>query len=126
MLPDEKNAALLWDMLVHAREVLGFVAGKTYEDYRENRLLRLAVERLVQIIGEAAYCVSRPYRDANPQIPWMPIMKQRHILVHDYGVIDDERIWRVATIHVAALIPLVESLLPPTPPDPFPEISGKP
>ena len=69
MLPDEKNAALLWDMLVHAREVLGFVAGKTYEDYRENRLLRLAVERLVQIIGEAAYCVSRPYRDANPQSP---------------------------------------------------------
>ena len=123
MQPDEKNAALLWDMLSHAREVSGFVAGKSYAEYRENRMLRLAVERLVHIIGEAAYCVSRTYRDANPQIPWVPIMKQRHILVHDYGVIDDEKIWRVATVHVAALIPLIEALLPPPPPDPFPEAS---
>lgn len=69
--------------------------------------------RLVKIIGEAAFFVSLTFRDANPHTPWIPIMKSRHLLVHDYGVIGDEKVWRVATIHVAVIFPLVDKLLPP-------------
>lgn len=121
MRPDERNAALLWDMVTHAREVRSFVASCTFEQYRENRVLKLAVERLVQIIGEAASQVSREFREATSHIPWVPIISQRHRLVHEYGVIDDGKIWRVATIHVVELIPQLEALMPEPPEDPSPE-----
>lgn len=121
MPPEERDAALLWDMLRHAREVVGFVRARTWDHYRSDLLLRRAVERSVGIIGEASGRVSRGFRDAHPQIPWRPITAQRHMLVHEYGRIKDDAIWRVATEHVPALIPLLESLLPPPPPDPVPE-----
>lgn len=120
MRPEERDAALLWDMLRHGREVVAFVEGKTYQDYLNDVLLRRAVERSVQIVGEAAARVSREFREAHPQIPWRPITAQRHILVHEYDEIHDDKIWRVATEYVPALLELLEPLLPPEPDDPEP------
>lgn len=126
MQPDRRDAARLWDMLKYAREAAFFVQGRTWEEYQRDRILRAAVERVVTIIGEAAYKVTRPYRLANPQVPWQALSAQRHILVHEYGRIDDEKIWRVATVHVPVLITQLETLLPPPPPDPYPEIDEDP
>jgi len=115
------DAALLLDMLTYAKRASTFVYGQTLDDYRASELLRSAVERVVQLIGEAAAKVSKPFRDAHPEIPWRPIIAQRHILVHEYGRIEDDKIWRVATVYAPALIPLIEPLIPPLPPDPLPE-----
>jgi uncharacterized protein with HEPN domain len=120
MRPDERDAGLLWDMLEHAREVVTFVAGKSWEDYQRDVLLRRAVERSAQIVGEAARELSDHFRGAHPEVPWRPIIAQRHILVHEYGEIEDDKIWRVATVHVPALIRMVTPLIPPPPPDPEP------
>ncbi len=84
-------------------------------------MLRAAVERTVQTIGEAASKVSRPFREAHPELPWSAIIAQRHILVHEYGVIHHDKIWRVAVVHIPALVTLLEPLIPPPPPDPLPE-----
>jgi uncharacterized protein with HEPN domain len=51
MLRDPR--AYLWDAREAAGATLEFVAGKTFEDYAGNRLLRSAVERQFEIIGEA-------------------------------------------------------------------------
>lgn len=126
MRPDRRDAALLLDMLIHARRAVSYADGRTFDEYRREDMLRDAVERVVQIIGEAASKVSRAFREAHPEIPWRPIIAQRHILVHEYGRIDDDRIWRVATVYAPQLIVLIEPLLPPPPPDPFPEPPGSP
>lgn len=118
---DRRDPALLWDMLAHAREVTELVEGKTFDDYTRDRLLRLAVERVIQIVGEAAFRTSSEFRAAHPELPWIPIIKQRHVLVHDYAIIDSEKIWRVATVYVPQLILLLEPIMPPIPPDPEPE-----
>ncbi|HYE63914.1 MAG TPA: HepT-like ribonuclease domain-containing protein [Phycisphaerales bacterium] len=103
-------------MVRHAHEAVEFVAGKTWENYREDRQLRRAVERSVQIVGEAARELSDDFRKAHPEVPWRPIIVQRHILVHDYGEIEDDKIWRVATVHLPVLIRLITPLIPPPPP----------
>ncbi|MBX3368464.1 MAG: DUF86 domain-containing protein [Phycisphaeraceae bacterium] len=121
MRPEERDAALLLDMVEHARRACGYVDGRTLEQYRRDDMLRDAVNRVVQVIGEAAAKVSKQFRDAHPEIPWRPIIAQRHILVHEYGHIDDDKIWRVATLYAPQLIALVEPLLPPPPADPLPE-----
>ena len=112
MSPDRDDLAYLWDMLTAARAVVSFVQGRTLEDYLGDLLLRSAVERQVEIIGEAARRVSREFQDAHPEIPWRPVQAQRHILAHDYGEIRHDRLWRVAVEHVPALIQLLDGLVP--------------
>ena len=111
------DPAWLLDMLTAARAVSAFVAGRTWEEYGASLMLRSAVERQVEIIGEAARGISDTFKADHPQIPWRPIMAQRHRLAHEYGEIDDALIWAVATIHVPRLIELVQPLIPPLPPD---------
>jgi uncharacterized protein with HEPN domain len=121
MRPEDRDAALLLDMVEHARRACRYVQDRTLDQYRVDDMLRDAVNRVVQVIGEAAAKVSRQFREAHPEIPWRPIIAQRHILVHEYGRIDDDKIWRVATVYAPQLISLVEPLLPPPPADPLPE-----
>ncbi len=92
MQPEERDLGLLWDMLDHAREVVSFVAARTSDDYIADVALRRAVERSVQIFGEAACRVSRQFSDAHPQIPRRAISAQRHILVHEYQQVHDDKI----------------------------------
>jgi uncharacterized protein with HEPN domain len=108
-----EDAAWLLDMLAAARAVQSFVAGKTSQDYEADLLLRSAVERQVEIIGEAARGLSDSFKQAHPEIPWRPIMAQRHRLAHEYGEIDDALIWSVATVHIPRLIVQIEPLAPP-------------
>ena len=65
MQPESKDARFLWDMLDAARAVKEFVAGGSFEDYTADRKLRGAVERHIEIIGEAAGRVSRAFRAFN-------------------------------------------------------------
>jgi uncharacterized protein with HEPN domain len=113
-----EDAAWLLDMLTAARAVQSFVAGRTQAQYDADLFFRSAVERQVEIIGEAACGMSESFKQAHPEIPWRPIMAQRHRLVHEYGEIDDVLIWTVATVHVPKLIALIDPLTPPPPPPP--------
>ena len=80
MLPEKADAAYLWDMLDAARAIKEFVAGKTLHDYQKNRMLRGAVERHVEIIGEAANRVSAGFQSSHPEIPWRKVINQRNVL----------------------------------------------
>ena len=116
MRPDERDAAYIWDMLDSAKTLHGFVMGVSFYDYTQDKKLRLAVERALEIIGEAARRVSETYRQAHPEIPWPSIIAQRNVLAHEYGEIKQELIWKVATIRVPELISSLEKLIP-TPPE---------
>ena len=69
MLPDDRDAAYLWDMLDAARAVEEFISPVSFGQYLQDRKLRMAVERAVEIIGEAARRVSDGFRSAYPEIP---------------------------------------------------------
>jgi uncharacterized protein with HEPN domain len=113
MPPETADLALLLDMLDSARAVREMVAGMHFQAYASDRRTRRAVEREVEIIGEAARKVSEPFRNAHSDVPWRKIMGQRHRLAHEYGEIEDEILWRVATMHVPELIAMLEPLIPP-------------
>ncbi len=79
--------------------------------------MKLAVERCIEIIGEAASKVSKEFQDGHPEIPWKGIIGQRNVLIHEYGEIKHERIWAVATQRIPDLIKVLNSLVP-SPPKP--------
>ena len=117
MRPDERDAAYLWDMLDAARTIREIAQGQTLDVYLADRTLQLAVERALEIVGEAARRVSEPFCEAHPEIPWRPIIAQRNVFAHEYGDIRQERIWAVVTRHVPEPIELLEPLVPPAPDD---------
>jgi uncharacterized protein with HEPN domain len=116
MHPDQRDAALLWDILEAAREIRQFTAEVDFAQYAADKMRQRAVEREVEIIGEAARRLSDGFKQAHPEIPWRAIVAQRHVLAHEYGEIRQDRIWAVATVHIPRLMTALEPLLPPLPP----------
>jgi uncharacterized protein with HEPN domain len=112
---DDKDAGYLWDMLDSARTINNFVSGVRFSQYIQNRQLQLAVERALEIIGEAARRISKVFQDAHSDIPWQNIIAQRNVLAHEYGEIKQELIWKVATVRIPELITAIKPLVPPPP-----------
>lgn len=112
---DERDAAYLWDMLDAAKTVVSFTSNVKYHQYEKDRKLQLAVERAIEIIGEAAGRVSKEFQASCPNIPWRGIIGQRNILAHEYGDIKQERMWVVVAERIPELIAVLEPLVPPDP-----------
>ena len=70
-----------------------------------------AFVKLVEIIGEAAYNLSRGFKAAHPGIAWRRIEATRHIMVHEYDAIDDTILWRIIREDVPALRDQINNLL---------------
>lgn len=70
MRPDERNAAYLWDMLDAALAVREFTSEMDYSQYIQDMKTRMAIERAVEIIGEAARNITEDFKQVHPEIPW--------------------------------------------------------
>jgi len=108
MQPDQRDTAYLWDMLDAARTVEQLSSGFDFTQYSNDRRTQLAIERSLEIIGEAAGRISTSFCNAHPEIPWRQIIGQRNVLIHEYGEIKQERIWKVVRENVPQLIELLK------------------
>ena len=111
MSPMDRDLGYLWDMHDAASQVKGFSEGKTFENYCENRMLRLAVERLMEIVGQAAKEISQDFKNKYSDVPWAKIVGLRNVLAHEYGEIKDEKIYLVATRDILPLINQLKQIL---------------
>jgi len=112
-----KNYAFLWDMSESCQRIILFIKNTSWEDYQNDILLQSAIERQLEILGEAARRISPDFQQQNPQIPWGDIIGQRNIIAHQYEKIDQKRIWQVITVDIHHLVILLEKLIPPLPPE---------
>jgi len=117
MLPDERDAACLLDMLQAAEKIHRFIKGKIQDVFVADEVLRDAVERNAEIIGEAARRVSDAFKNQHPETPWRKMIAQRNVLIHEYDKISVDEMWMVATFHIPKLIWNLAVLIPPTPPN---------
>jgi uncharacterized protein with HEPN domain len=116
MRPDDKDMARLWDMLDAARTAVEFTAGIGFEQFLEDRKTRNAVERNLEIIGEAARCVSEETCAALPDIPWRSVIGLRNVLAHEYGEIRYEILWTIVRNKLPPLIERLKAIGVDTPP----------
>ncbi len=115
MRPENRDAAYIWDMLEAAVSVTEFVKDLTSEQFLQNRMVQAAVERQVEILGEAARRVSDPFKTAHPEIPWRRIVGMRNVLAHEYGEIIQSRMWALTVDQIPELIVQLEPLITPSP-----------
>ena len=98
------------------RDAAAFVLEETLEkqlqQYLENRLLRQAVERNFEIIGEALNRLRRADPETADRIGETPrIVAFRNILAHGYDTIDHEIVWHLIRQDLPELLQTVEDLL---------------
>ncbi|MCQ2323672.1 MAG: DUF86 domain-containing protein [Paludibacteraceae bacterium] len=79
----------------------------TLEEIKANSVLFYGFVKLVEIIGEACYMLTKEFRESHPETNWKMIENMRHVLVHGYYAITPELLW--ATIH-EDIQPLVEQI----------------
>jgi uncharacterized protein with HEPN domain len=110
-MPRDPEKYLL-DIREAADFLLGFVSGRVLEDYIRDRGFRSAIERELQIIGEALLQLERLAADVARRISeYRRIIGFRHVLVHGYHDLDPEIVWFIVHEKLPTLRAEVASLL---------------
>lgn len=108
----DRDAALLLDVLLAARDALGFVTAMDLPAFHASRLHRNAVIRSLEVLGEAAGQVSPGCRAANPDLPWRQMIALRNRLIHGYADVRAEVVWNVVQDHLPGLVAALTGLVP--------------
>lgn len=95
----------------HAAEAIAMTRGKTRDDLDDDRMLELALVRLMEIIGEAAGRVTPETRAQLPNIPWSDVVAMRNRLIHGYDSIDHDILWDTIAHDLPSLLAAVDGLL---------------
>ena len=105
------DAVRLRHMLDHAREAVAALKDRPRADLDDDRLLELALLKLVEIIGEAASRVSDAKRAECPGIPWPQVVGMRNKLVHGYDEVELAVLWDTVKDDLPPLIAELEKVL---------------
>jgi uncharacterized protein with HEPN domain len=92
------------DDILDAASQVTALAEEGKEAWDADRVRQLAVERLLEIIGESARALSDEARARYPEIPWSDVIGLRTVLAHHYHRVDPDQVWTIATKAVPALV----------------------
>jgi len=94
----------LSDMLCYAQEAVDLLGDESREGLGRDRVLQLALTRLIEIVGEAANRISQHTQEKNAEVLWPQIIGMRNRLIHGYDVIDLGLLWDTVTEDFPSLI----------------------
>ncbi|MEA3277919.1 MAG: HepT-like ribonuclease domain-containing protein [Pseudomonadota bacterium] len=104
--------ALLWDARASADAIVRFLSGKSFDDYLADEILRSAVERQFEILGEALAQLSKADSKLAARVPNAGnAIGFRNVLIHGYAKVDSAIVWQAATQALPKLRSAVDALL---------------
>ncbi|MDE8347644.1 MAG: DUF86 domain-containing protein [Acidocella sp.] len=104
--------SFLWDARESADAILRFTANKSEEAYLADDMLRAAVERHFEIIGEALNRLAKTAPEIASRIPDLArAVAFRNLLIHGYATVDDPTVWRTTQEDLPGLRAVVAGLL---------------
>ena len=104
--------AWLWDIQQAARRAASFVQLHDMASYLADDMVRAAVERQFEIIGEALSQLAKHAPELAALVPhWREAIGLRNVLIHGYATIDDARVWQIAQVNLPALLVAVDQLM---------------
>jgi uncharacterized protein with HEPN domain len=101
----------LKQVLSHAREAVEICQGRKRSDLDSDRLLNLALTRLIEIVGEAANRVPNSFQIRYPDLPWLQMIGVRNRLIHGYDSVDFDILWQIVNHDLPSVIEQIESIL---------------
>jgi uncharacterized protein with HEPN domain len=96
---------LYWnDMRDSAAKIARFTAGMDQISFTANELVRDAVLRNLEVIGEAAKHIPANIRVEADGLDWRRISGFRDVVAHAYFGIDEAILWNIVSVKVPELI----------------------
>lgn len=93
-LGDEARIKHILDAIT---EVQSYTKDIRFEDFTKNSMMKFAVIKQLEIIGEAANHISEKLKENYSEIEWREIIGLRNILIHEYFGVDENIVWGIIT-----------------------------
>lgn len=106
-----RDKGRLENIIDYSNNVTMLIKGFTLPDFIADKRTYYAVMKNVEIVGEAAYMLSKAFKTAHPETPWKIVQGMRHALVHDYANIEIKELYNTAVNDIPALRRQVERYL---------------
>lgn len=106
-----ENKERLIHILEAIDEIFFFTKDINLEEFLEDRKTKLAIEKLFEIIGEAAYKIDKEFKDSYPNIEWTAMETTRHILVHNYYEVSSEILWNAKELYLNNLKKSIKEII---------------
>jgi uncharacterized protein with HEPN domain len=98
------------DILESINRIENYTADLDYDDFIKNDLVKDAVLRNLEVIGEAAKNIPDEVREVFTDIPWRRIIGLRNIVIHEYFGVDFENIWKIIKENIPEVKPYIEQI----------------
>lgn len=99
------------DMLQACKDIQIAVQEVNFREFEANMLRYRAVERLFEILGEAANRMPKDLQEKYTNIPWKNIIGMRNIIIHTYERVDTSTLWGAAKKDLKKLIAALNKML---------------
>ncbi len=97
-------------ILESCNSIINGVRDYSFEEIEKNGLLYYGLVKHMEIIGEATYKLTKQFKESHPEVAWDKIEGMRHVLVHDYYMIDPKRLKVVIEKDIPFLCPQIQTL----------------
>jgi uncharacterized protein with HEPN domain len=101
----------LRQILSHSREAVDICRKRSSSDLDSDRLLNLALTRLIEIVGEAANRVPDSIQAKYPDFPWKQMIGAGNRLIHGYDSVDFDILWTIVNHDLPSVIAQLEGIL---------------
>ncbi len=106
-----RDKGRLEDIIEYSTNVTNLIEGYSLDALIADKRTYYSVMKNIEVVGEAAYMLTKAFKKSHPEIPWKVVQGMRHILVHDYANIDDKELYNTATNDMLPLRQQVEHYL---------------
>ena len=91
------------DIVEYSDNVTMLIEGYSFEKLLADKRTYYSVIKNVEVVGEAAYMLTKAFKKGHPATPWKFVQGMRHVLVHDYATIDDRELYNTAVNDIPIL-----------------------
>ena len=98
-----RDKGRLEDIVEYSDNVTMLIEGYSFEKLLADKRTYYSVMKNVEVVGEAAYMLTKAFKKEHPATPWKFVQGMRHVLVHDYATIDDRELYNTAVNDIPIL-----------------------
>ena len=106
-----RDKGRLEDIIEYSTNVTNLIEGYSLDALKADKRTYYSVMKNIEVVGEAAYMLTRAFKKTHTEIPWKVVQGMRHVLVHDYANIDNKELYNTAVNDMQPLRQQVERYL---------------
>ena len=91
-----RDKSRLEDIVKYSDQVTEIIKGVKFEEFHSDIRIYYSVMKNIEVVGEAAFMLTKAFKAAHTDTPWQMVESMRHILVHDYARVNSETLFDTA------------------------------